>query len=302
MKNAGGLVALALLSLAPAAVARADEKPAAPDWARVGDILGKAGDLAPDGSYKVTVLRTDPPVRGPGGMPIPAGLGLNSYAAFVGTIERATVVGDTCMLAHEVGPVIDALRAGGLEVVALHNHMLAEEPRLFFLHFQGRGEALALARTVRAAWDELGKARPPEPEPPAAAPGAEEPDWGAVALVLGRKGSRGDDGVFKATLPRADLDVSLDGQRLAPGVGLACWAAFFACPCGRTKVMGDTCVTREELQPAIDALRRGGCEITALHNHLLGERGDVMFLHFEGEGDPVALARAVRAAWDALGK
>ena len=63
-------------------------------------------------------------------------------------------------------------------------------------------------------------------------------------------------------------------------------------------VMGDTCVTREELQPVIDALRRGGIRITGIHNHLLGARTEVMFMHVEGEGDAIDLARAVRAAWD----
>lgn len=64
--------------------------------------------------------------------------------------------------------------------------------------------------------------------------------------------------------------------------------------------MGDTCVLRSELQGAIDALRNGGVHVTAIHNHFLGTDPAVMFLHFEGEGDALALARAVRAAWDAL--
>lgn len=66
--------------------------------------------------------------------------------------------------------------------------------------------------------------------------------------------------------------------------------------------MGDTCLPRAQLQPALDALRKGGVEITAIHNHLLGEDTRVMFMHFEGEGDAFAIARAVRAAWDTLRK
>lgn len=105
---------------------------------------------------------------------------------------------------------------------------------------------------------------------------------------------------MKFTLPRTDLDIRLDGRKLVPGVGLACWAAFTGCPCGKTMVMGDTCVTRKELQGAIDILRRGGIQITGLHNHLLGQSGDVMFMHIEGEGNAVELARTIRAAWDTL--
>jgi hypothetical protein len=232
-------------------------------------------------------------------MPIPAALGLNSYAAFTGSPEKATVVGDTCMLAHEVNPVIDALRAGAIEVVAIHNHMLADEPRLVFLHFQGHGEAKALATTVRHAWDLLEKPKPAEEAPKLT--GAKEPDWKAVSEIVGRTGPPAKDGCYKLTLPRTDLDVKLDEQALVPGVGLACWAAFYACPCGRTMLMGDTCVRRSELQPAIDALRKHGINVTGLHNHLLGQSADVMFMHIEAEGDALELAKGVRAAWDTLG-
>src|SRR2546429_4561958 len=97
----------ALLALASVTskVLRAEDKP---DWKPVEEALGKPGELAKDGSFKVTILRTDVAVKNSSGMPIPAALGLNSYAAFVGSPDKATVVGDTCMLAHEVNPVVDA--------------------------------------------------------------------------------------------------------------------------------------------------------------------------------------------------
>jgi hypothetical protein len=274
---------------------RAEDKP---DWKPVDEALGKPGELAKDGSFKVTVLRTDVAVKSTSGMPIPAALGLNSYAAFTGSPEKATVVGDTCMLAHEVNPVIDALRAGGIEVVAVHNHMLTDEPRLVFLHFQGHGEAKALAATIRVAWNVLGTPKPPQEAPKLE--GAKEPDWKALSEILGRSGPPAKDGCYRVTLPRTDLDVKLDDQGLVPGVGLACWAAFYACPCGRTMVMGDNCVRRSELQATIDALRKHGINITGLHNHLLGQSTDVMFLHIEAEGDAVELARGIRGAWDTL--
>src|SRR2546430_4324815 len=85
------------------------------DWKSIEDAIGRPGELQKDGSFKVTVLRTDPQVKTAQGMPVPAGLGLNSYAAFAGTPEKAAVVGDTCLLAAEVQGVIDALRAGGIE-------------------------------------------------------------------------------------------------------------------------------------------------------------------------------------------
>lgn len=270
---------------------------AAEDWKAVADRLGRPGETAPDGSFKVTVLRTDVEVKTATGMPVPAGLGLNSYAAFTGTPDDATVVGDTCLLEQEVNPEIDALRAGGLEVVAIHNHMLGDTPRMAFLHFQGRGNAVKLAMAIRQAWDLLGKVKPAGAAPAGTAPAV---DADALAAILKRPAPKPASGVVKFTLPRTDLDIRLDDRKLPPGVGLACWAAFTGCPCGKTMLMGDTCVTRKELQPAIDALRRSGVRITGIHNHLLGQSGDVMFMHIEGEGDAAELARGVRAAWDTL--
>jgi hypothetical protein len=272
----------------------------AADWKPIEEALGHEGVLSSDGSFKVTLLREDVEIRDRRGIPIPPGMGLNSYAAFAGTPEAATVVGDTCSLAHEVNPVIDALRAGGIEVVALHNHMLAEEPRLLFLHFQGRGRALDLARVVRRAWDRLGAPAPPA-EPPVKLAEVADPDAEALSRILGVAASPAGKGIVKFTRPRSDLSVRLDGERLPPGVGLASWAAFYACPCGRTMVMGDTCVTRAELQPAIDALRSHDIGIGAIHNHLLGEEVEVMFVHFEEDGDADALAKGVRSAWDKTG-
>ncbi len=271
------------------------------DWETVSELLGREGKLNADGSYKVSLPRADISVEGRLGFRIPPAMGLSSFAAFAGSLDGATVVGDTCMLEHEVNPVIDRLRAGNIEVVALHNHMLSDKPRLFFLHFQGRGDTTALARTIRSAWDELGKPAPKEHEVAEAAQ-PKKPDWKQIAEVFGKAGAQAGEGVRKYTRPRSDLVVELDGHRLPAGIGLTSWAAFYGCPCGQTMVMGDTVVTRDELQGAIEALRKGGVRITAIHNHFLGERTQVAFMHIEAEGMGVDIARAVRAAWDRAGR
>jgi hypothetical protein len=85
-------------------------------------------------------------------------LGLNTWAAFIGTDQVAHVAGDVAMKGAEVNPVIRALRRGGIAVVAVHNHMLTEEPRVFFLHYWGTGPAEDLARTLKTA---LGQAKGP---------------------------------------------------------------------------------------------------------------------------------------------
>lgn len=129
-------------------------------WQRVAEILGKEGILSSDGVYKITFPRTDLHVT-LDGVPLAVGMGLASWAAFTRTPDgKVLVMGDTAMRGSEVNAVIDALRAGGIEVVALHNHMRGEQPPLLFLHYQARGEAEALAQTIRRALDELGESKP----------------------------------------------------------------------------------------------------------------------------------------------
>lgn len=108
--------------------------------------------------YKITIGRDDLKVREMGA-PINARMGLNTWAAFVGTDGNAAVAGDVAMLASEVTPVLKALREHGLDVVAIHHHMTDTQPTIFFLHYWGTGPASALAAGVRAAIEQLGTAK-----------------------------------------------------------------------------------------------------------------------------------------------
>ena len=287
-------IGLGLVSLVAGAAAIAEDP--APDWKPVGEILGVAGKVLPDGTYRIDVPRADPVLRNEFGFVVPPSMVL-TYAAFAGTPTDATVVGDTCMLGQEVNPVLDVLRAGGIEVVAIHNHMLGGTPNFIFLHFQGSGDAIALAKTIRKAWDEMKKEHPLPDRPKAAAP---KPDWKAVSEAMGLTGTMTDDGMFKFVLPRPHLGTTLDGKPVPAGAGPACWVGFSPCECGLTMIMGDTCLLREELQKAIDGYRRSDIRIVAIHNHLLATRPELIFCHFAGEGDAVELARAVRTVWDPL--
>jgi hypothetical protein len=122
---------------------------------RLGQIAGHEGQ-ANGPVYKITVGRPDLHVMAMSTQ-ITTAMGLNSWAAFAGDKEHAHIAGDIAMLQPEVNPVIHALRANNLEVVAVHNHMLGEEPRIMFLHYYGAGPAETLAQGFRAALDELGK-------------------------------------------------------------------------------------------------------------------------------------------------
>ena len=124
------------------------------DGATLATIVGHPGEQSGP-VYKITIGRTDLDVR-EHGAPINARMGLNTWAAFTGTDADAMVAGDVAMLASEVTPVLKALRAHGLAVVAIHHHMTDVTPAVVFLHYYGTGSAAALARGVRAAVDLLG--------------------------------------------------------------------------------------------------------------------------------------------------
>lgn len=125
------------------------------DTAALNVTLGYSGEWS-KGVYKHTIGRPDVALK-EHGVPVSTFLGFNTWAAWQGTPQRAAVAGDFAMQQQEVAPVIKALVENGIEVVAVHNHMVHEQPRIFFLHYWAVGEAIKLAKGLRAALDQTGK-------------------------------------------------------------------------------------------------------------------------------------------------
>jgi hypothetical protein len=125
------------------------------DDAKLAEIAGHPGERT-GAVYKITVGRDDLKITEMGA-PINARMGLNSWAAFVGTEKESAIAGDIAMLASEVTPVLKALRQNGLQIVAIHHHMTETSPTIFFLHYWGTGPAAKLAAGFKAALDQLAK-------------------------------------------------------------------------------------------------------------------------------------------------
>src|SRR5215467_10900099 len=125
------------------------------ETAKLATIVGHEGEQS-GAVYKITIGRDDLHVAEMGA-PINARMGLNTWAAFVGTNDKAAIAGDIAMLANEVTPVLKALRKNGLDVVAIHHHMTDTQPAIYFLHYWGTGPADKLANRFKAALTELGK-------------------------------------------------------------------------------------------------------------------------------------------------
>jgi hypothetical protein len=126
------------------------------DTAKIARIAGHEGEQS-GAVYKITVGRDDLKLKEMGAN-INARMGLNTWAAFFGSDANAEIAGDVAMLSQEVTPVLKALRANGLNVVAIHHHMTGTQPAIYFLHYWGTGPAEKLANGFKAALDELGKA------------------------------------------------------------------------------------------------------------------------------------------------
>jgi len=125
------------------------------DTAKIAKLVGHEGEQSGQ-VYKITVARDDINLKEMGAQ-INARMGLNTWAAFFGSDANSEIAGDVAMLAHEVTPVLKALRTNGLNIVAIHNHMTGGEPTVFFLHYWGTGPAEKLASGFKAALSELGK-------------------------------------------------------------------------------------------------------------------------------------------------
>jgi hypothetical protein len=152
MKPAIDLIDQAAKRAAPAPPAPAA---AALDSAALARIIEHAGEQTGP-VFKITIGRPDINLREHGAL-INARMGLNTWAAFAGSDADAMVAGDVAMLDHEVTPVLKALRANGLNAVALHHHMTGVSPTVIFVHYYGTGVAAVLAKGVKAAVDQLGK-------------------------------------------------------------------------------------------------------------------------------------------------
>jgi hypothetical protein len=258
----------------------------------VDDVLGKPGAEVPGGVWRVALPRTDLRVS-VDGVQIRPGLALGSWLAFHPHGGRLVVMGDLVLLEREVAPVMRRLAEGGIEVTALHNHLLRAEPATMYLHVAGRGEARHLASALHAALRETAT-----PLRGAAGPAGEDRieglDTAAFARALGREG-RVAGGVYGVAVPRAEA-IREHGAEVPPALGLGTVINLQAAGGGRGAVTGDFVLTAAEVVPVQRALVEHGIEVTALHSHMLGKEPRLFFMHFWGVGEVERLGRGLRAA------
>jgi hypothetical protein len=267
---------------------------AADDWqAQVAEALGKSGAGAPGGIYRVGLPRTDQKVT-LDGVELKAGFALGSWLAFEKMGDQGMVMGDLVLTEGEVNPVMTKLAAGGIEVTALHNHLLRNQPFTMYMHVLGHGDPVKLATVLHAA---LAESKTPLTAAPAAAAAASPPidlDTAAIDQMLGAKGTN-NGGVYQFGIPRAE-PIKDGGMDVPPPMGSANAINFQPTGGGKAAITGDFVLIAKEVNPVLKALRDHGIEVTAIHNHMLDDQPHLYFMHFWANDDAKKLAEGLKAA------
>ena len=265
---------------------------------------GKKGSYVEnEGVYTTPLPRNDLQVTIKG-EPVPIGFGFGGWVSLKRTLdgERAMLMSDTVLLQQEVNPLISAAQDHGLQVTAIHNHFFYENPRIFYMHLHGMGDAAELAGKYGAAIRGTKLHPSNQPSTPVSSSGRtakEIFDLAALDKVVGLTG-KVNGPVYKYVVGREDLQVIAMGAEVTTAIGLNTCAAF-AGDAEAADIAGDVAMLESEVNGVIRALRKHNLEVVAVHQHMLAEQPRIIFLHYYGQGAATTLAEGFRAALDQLG-
>jgi uncharacterized protein DUF1259 len=267
----------------------------AQDWRAVETAIGRTGVPQAGDVYRFNFPRSDLRVNA-AGVRLKPSFALGGWIAFKmhggGTHgPAAMVMGDLVLTERELSPVMARLLQGGIEVTAIHHHVIRESPRVLYMHVHALGNAVDIAQNLREA---IALTHTPAPASAAAPAPASGIDTIAIARRLGYEG-KSNGGVYQVSVPRADTIRERDFE-IPPTMGLATVINFQPTGAGRAAIIGDFVMRANEVDAVMRALRANGIEVTSLHSHLLNEEPRLFFMHFWANDDAVKLARGLRVA------
>jgi Domain of Unknown Function (DUF1259) len=261
------------------------------DWKKVDAALGKTAAVSGE-VHRYGIPRSDLHVT-LDGVAIKPALALGGWVAFAPMHGEAMVMGDLVLLETETTPVMTKLLAGGLDITAIHNHILRASPATFYMHVEGHGDPEKMAAVIRSA---LSASATPFDAPATTAGPAPAVDLDTAKLdqIIGVKGTA-TGGVYQFAVPRRD-PATESGMQVNTPLGGANAINFQPTGNGKAAITGDFLVTGDEVNPLIRALRAGDIEVTAIHSHMLDEQPRMFFIHFWANDETLKLARNVRTA------
>jgi hypothetical protein len=264
------------------------------DWQKVDETLGRKPAVSGD-VHRYGFPRTDLTVT-LDGVTIKPALALGGWVALKPAHGGVMVMGDLVLLESEINPVMAKMIANGLEITAVHNHLLRASPATFYMHIAGHGDPAKIAAAIHGGLAE--SKTPLMVGAPANPPPAVDLDTAQLDRIIGVKG-QANGGVYQFNVPRRD-PVTEGGMQLSPvgPMGVAIGINFQPTGGGKAAITGDFVLTGEEVNPVITALRTHGIEVTALHSHMLDEQPRLFFMHFWANDDAIKLAKGLRAALD----
>jgi biotin operon repressor len=263
------------------------------DWSKVDQALGKKGSDLPGGVHKYGLPRSDLQVS-VDGVAIKSTLALGSWLAFQPAGDGAMVMGDLVLTDTEISPVMQRLIEAGVEITAVHNHLLRTSMPVLYMHVGGHGDAVKLAQALHAG---LALSNTPSSQPSAPpSPAPLDLDTAALDKALGARGTV-NGGVYQFSIPRAE-SVSEGGMAVPPSMGTATALNFQPTGGGKAAITGDFVLLGSEVNPVVKALRQHGIEVTALHSHMIDDSPHLFFMHFWAHDDAQRLARGLRSALD----
>ena len=263
-------------------------------WSKVDQAMGRTAAVSQD-VHRYGFPRTDLSVT-LNGVTIKPALALGGWVAFKPMGNEAMVMGDLVLLESEVNPVMLKMIEGGLDITAVHNHLLRASPATFYMHVGGHGDPAKMAAAIH---DALAVSKTPLSMPAASAPPpAIDLNTAELDQIMGAKG-QANDGVYQFNVPRRDPE-SMDGMPMMPStpLGAAIGINFQPTGGGKAAITGDFVLTSDEVNPVIRALRGNGIDVTAVHSHMLDEQPRLFFLHFWAVDDAIKLAKGLQAALD----
>jgi Domain of Unknown Function (DUF1259) len=263
------------------------------DWTKVDGIFGRSAAVAGE-IHRYGFPRTDLQVT-LDGVTIRPAFALGGWIAFEPMRDTAMIMGDLVLLQSEVNPVMAKLIEGGLEVTAVHNHLLRAEPLTFYMHVGGHGDPAKMAQTIR---DALAVSKTPLVlPPPPAQPPAIDLDTAQLDQIIGAKGAA-NGGVYQFNVPRRD-PITEGGMMVGmPAMGGATAINFQPTGGGKAAITGDFVLIGSEVNDVVRTLKSNGIDVTAIHSHMLTEQPRIIFMHFWANDDALKLAKALRAALD----